>query len=183
MGQRAWAALYLGVPASPEGGLIKREWLDTWRLPAPPLRPVATVVGVDPSDSGEGDACGLIAASITADGVVAVISDVSAPMTSDQWARAAVELALDTGASEISVESYSENYFSTTSPQFGHQPLHTRPATAWLRTAHSSRNAPLAASSRQLRRARRPPTVLCAHETPGRLCAAAAHGSSGRSSL
>jgi hypothetical protein len=48
-----------------------------------------------------------VAASIGADGVVAVITDVSAPMTSDQWARAAVELALDVGASEISIEAYS----------------------------------------------------------------------------
>ena len=75
VGQRAWAALYLGVPAAPEGGLIQRSWLDDWRLPAAPQRPVKTVVGVDPSDSGSGDSCGLIAASMTGDGVVAVIAD------------------------------------------------------------------------------------------------------------
>ena len=40
VGQRAWAALYLGVPAAPEGGLIQRLWLDDWRLPAAPQRPV-----------------------------------------------------------------------------------------------------------------------------------------------
>jgi hypothetical protein len=106
VGSRVWAALYLGVPAAPEGGLIKRQWLDDWRLPAAPQRPLLTVVGVDPADSGEGDACGLIAASMTAEGVVAVIADQSAPMTSDQWARAAVELAADVGASEIAVEGY-----------------------------------------------------------------------------
>lgn len=48
-----------------------------------------------------------MAASRTADGVVAVIADQSAPMTSDQWARAAVQLALDTGASEIAVEAFA----------------------------------------------------------------------------
>jgi phage terminase large subunit-like protein len=44
-------------------GLIKRDWLDDWRLPAAPLRPVKTVVGVDPSDSGAGDSGGIVAAS------------------------------------------------------------------------------------------------------------------------
>ena len=28
--------LYQGVPSAPAGGLVKREWLDTWRLPAAP---------------------------------------------------------------------------------------------------------------------------------------------------
>jgi len=107
VGQRAWAALYLGVPAAPEGGLIQRSWLDDWRLPTAPQRPVHTVVGVDPSDSGSGDSCGLIAASMTGDGVVAVIADQSASMTSDQWATAAVELAHSVGASEIVVESFA----------------------------------------------------------------------------
>lgn len=106
-GERAWAALYLGVPTAPAGGLIKRDWLDTWRMPAAPRGPIKTVVGVDPSDSGSGDSCGLIAASITADGVVAVIADMSAPMTSDQWAREAVALADEVGASEIAVEGFA----------------------------------------------------------------------------
>jgi hypothetical protein len=61
----------------------------------------------DPSDSGRGDSCGLVAASMTSDGVVAVIGDVSAPLTSDQWARAAVTLAADVGASEIAVEGFA----------------------------------------------------------------------------
>jgi hypothetical protein len=107
VGQRAWAALYLGVPAAPEGGLIKRQWLDDWRLPAAPRRPVNTVVGVDPSDSGSGDSCGLVAASTTREGVIAVIADASAPMTSDQWATAAVALAVDVGASSIAVEGFA----------------------------------------------------------------------------
>ncbi|WP_232003024.1 hypothetical protein [Mycobacterium sp. 1245801.1] len=36
-----------------------------------------------------------------------MIADVSAPMTSDQWARAAVDLAVDVGASEIDAEGFS----------------------------------------------------------------------------
>ncbi|MGV7633072.1 terminase large subunit domain-containing protein [Mycobacterium persicum] len=106
-GERAWYALYAGVPAAPEGGLVKREWLDGWRLPSAPLGPVKVVVGVDPADSGSGDSCGVVAASMSAEGVVAVIADVSAPMTSDQWARAAVDLAVDVGASEIAVEGFA----------------------------------------------------------------------------
>jgi phage terminase large subunit-like protein len=95
------------VPAAPEGGLVKREWLDGWRLPAAPLGSVKVVVGVDPADSGPGDSCGVVAASMTADGVVAVVADVSASMTSDQWARAAVDPAVDVGASEIAVEGFA----------------------------------------------------------------------------
>lgn len=106
-GERTWFSLYEGVPSAPEGGLIKREWLDRWRLPAAPAQAVLTIVGVDPSDSGSGDACGLVAVSLTRDGVVAVIADVSAPMTSEQWSRAAIELAAEVGASEIAVESFA----------------------------------------------------------------------------
>lgn len=106
-GERSWYALYQGSPTTLEGGLVKRDWLDGWRLPSAPPRSLRTVVGVDPSDSGSGDACGLVAASVSTDGTVAVIADISAPMTSDQWARAAVDLAIDVGATEIGVEGYA----------------------------------------------------------------------------
>jgi hypothetical protein len=39
VGERAWYSLYQGVPAAPEGGLVKRDWLDQWRLPAAPTAP------------------------------------------------------------------------------------------------------------------------------------------------
>ncbi|WP_372512674.1 terminase large subunit domain-containing protein [Mycobacterium yunnanensis] len=106
-GERTWHALYQGVPSAPEGGLVKASWLEGWRLPAAPSGSVLTVVGVDPADSGQGDSCGIVAASLTSEGVTAVIADVSAPLTSDAWARAAVRLAVDVGASEISVESFA----------------------------------------------------------------------------
>jgi len=86
---------------------VKASWLEGWRLPVAPAGSVSTVVGVDPADSGQGDSCGIVAASLTSEGVTAVIADVSAPMTSDAWARAAVRLAVDVGASEISVESFA----------------------------------------------------------------------------
>lgn len=107
VGARAWAAMYLGTPSTPEGGLVKAAWIDTWRLPAAPPGTVKIVVGVDPADSGQGDETGIIAAALTADGVVAFIADVSGRMTSDAWAVRAVQLAADVGASEIAVEAFA----------------------------------------------------------------------------
>lgn len=107
VGSRAWAAMYLGTPSSPQGGLIKSSWLDDWRLPAAPPGVVKIVVGVDPADSGQGDETGIIAASLSANGLIALIADVSGHMTSDQWSRRAVELARDVGASEIAIEAFS----------------------------------------------------------------------------
>jgi phage terminase large subunit-like protein len=72
-------------------------------ITVPPRESKSTTVAV----VGRSDSCGLIAASMTREGVVAVIADVSAPMTSDQWARAAVDLAVDVGASEIAVEGFA----------------------------------------------------------------------------
>lgn len=107
VGERVWFALYCGEPTTPAGGLVKQKWMDDWRLPLAPSRPVFTVVAVDPSDSGSGDSCGLVATSLTAHSVVALIADKSAPMTSDQWARESVQLAIDVGASEIAVEGFA----------------------------------------------------------------------------
>ncbi|OBK97750.1 hypothetical protein A5645_05610 [Mycobacterium asiaticum] len=107
VGSRAWAAMYLGTPSAPEGGLIKSAWFDDWRLPAAPAGAIKIVVGVDPADSGEGDETGIIAASLATDGSIALIADVSGHYTSDQWARRAVELARDVGASEIAVEAFA----------------------------------------------------------------------------
>lgn len=107
VGERTWYALFQGVPSPPEGGLVQRAWLDAWRLSSAPLDPLMTVVGVDPSDSGRGDSCGLVAVTKGRDGVAAIIADRSRPMTSDEWARAAVELAYEVGASEIAIEGFA----------------------------------------------------------------------------
>lgn len=107
VGERVWNSQYMGVPKAPEGELIKQVWLDAWRMAAAPQGPVKTVVAVDPSDSGEGDAAGIVAVSLTAQGVSALIADRSAPMTSDQWAKTAVKLAVEVGASEIAVEAFA----------------------------------------------------------------------------
>lgn len=134
VGSRPWAALYLGVPSTPEGTLIRQDWLDTWRLPAAPPRPIKTVVGVDPADSGARDAAGIVAASISSDGTVAVIADVSAPLTAEQWARAAVELAMGVGASEIAVEGFAarETYVRVVKDALGrYQTRHPIKVSSW----------------------------------------------------
>lgn len=107
VGSRAWAALYLGAPSTDEGSLIRAEWLDLHRLPAAPARPTRTVVAVDPADSGQGDATGIIGASLASDGTVCLIADVSGQLTSDAWANRSVELAITLGASAIVVEGFS----------------------------------------------------------------------------
>lgn len=107
VGERVWFALYCGEPKTPAGSLVKQKWLDDGRLPSPPLAPVFTVVAVDPSDSGQGDSCGLIAVSLTGGGVSAMIADKSSPMTSDEWARESVQLAVAVGASRITVEGFA----------------------------------------------------------------------------
>ncbi|QRY48140.1 terminase family protein [Mycolicibacterium boenickei] len=107
VGERVWFALYCGEPKTPAGGLVKTAWLEDHRLPVAPAYPVFTLVAVDPSDSGKGDSCGLVATSLTAGGVTAMIADRSAPMTSDEWARESVKLAIAVGASQITVEGFA----------------------------------------------------------------------------
>lgn len=107
VGERQWYAQYMGVPSTPAGSLVKQAWFDWWRLSCAPTRPVMTVVSVDPAESGKGDECGIVASSLTADNVVAMIADRSGRMTSDQWTVAAVKLAIETGASQIAIEGYT----------------------------------------------------------------------------
>lgn len=106
VGERAWYALYQGSPRNPAGGIFQKAWFDP-HLPVPPQWPVASVVGVDPADSGEGDEAGVIAGMLMSDGRVALTHDRSGQYTSDQWAKVAVNLALELGAREIAVEGYT----------------------------------------------------------------------------
>ncbi len=107
VGSRQWAALYLGTPTSPEGGLIKAEWIDGHRLIAASRGPTMTVVGVDPAESGEGDETGIVAGQIGRDGQITLTHNASAHLTSEGWVNRAVELAVAIGASRIVVEGYS----------------------------------------------------------------------------
>lgn len=106
VGERVWYALYQGSPVNPAGGLFSREWFEP-RQDTPPLRPVASVVGVDPADSGEGDETGIIGACLDQDGSITLVEDWSGKMTADVWARQAVTLALTIGAREIAMEAYA----------------------------------------------------------------------------
>lgn len=107
VGSRVWAALYQGSPSPLAGGLIKKQWLNGHRLTLAPTNPVLTVVGVDPAESGKGDEAGLVAACLTTDGNIVMIADKSAQMTSDEWVKASVNLAVEVGASRIVVEAFS----------------------------------------------------------------------------
>ncbi|ORV89226.1 hypothetical protein AWC12_10530 [Mycolicibacterium iranicum] len=142
LGERAWWAEFMGLPASPEGNVIRQEWIDQHRLSAMPSALLRTVVGVDPCDSGQGDAAGIVAASLTAEGSVVIHRDISAPMTPDQWAEAAVRLAIDTGASEIAVESFAarEGYLSVVRTVLArHTPPHHITVSAWPPRSSSGR--------------------------------------------
>jgi hypothetical protein len=107
LGERFWFAMYMGVPTPPEGGLFVREWFERAEVEHAPGLPMASVVAVDPAETGENDEAGVIAGSIMRDGTVVLTKDRSGHMTSDQWAVAAVDLAVETGASEIWVEAYT----------------------------------------------------------------------------
>jgi phage terminase large subunit-like protein len=107
VGRRVWNALYQGSPTPPEGGLFSETWFDEHRLVSLPDKTKIRIVAVDPSESGEGDEAGVIAAAMLSDNRIVLTHDRSGQMTSDQWADAAVTLALDTNASDIFVETYT----------------------------------------------------------------------------
>lgn len=129
VGKRVWNALYQGSPVVPEGGLFSGQWFDDHRVAEMPDRTLARIVAVDPAESGEGDEAGVIGAALLAppsaqaQTVAKLMADPDAPpvrlpqillthdrsaqMTSEQWAQAAVDLALETWASDIVVEAYT----------------------------------------------------------------------------
>lgn len=107
IGERAWYALYQGAPTPPEGGLFSRAWFNDHRLAVQPERTTLRIVAVDPAETGERDEAGVVAAALLPDGTTALTHDRSSQMTSDEWAHAAVKLAMETGASEIVVETYT----------------------------------------------------------------------------
>lgn len=107
VGERTWYALYQGSPRNPAGGLFMHTWFDDRRLTGTPIVPVASIVGIDPADSGDGDETGIIGAMLDGDGTVVLAEDWSGQFTSDEWSTQAVLLALQMGAREIAMESYT----------------------------------------------------------------------------
>lgn len=155
VGRRVWNALYQGNPTPPEGGLFSSAWFDGGRLPDPPDRTRVRVVAVDPAETGDADEAGVIGAALLypaapeartvakmmlpegeelpPEPLVALTHDRSGQMTSDAWARAAVDLAIEIDASHIFIETYTAG---TTYPNI-------------VRTEISKRIAPLAALARR----------------------------------
>lgn len=108
VGPRVWSALYQGQPTPGEGGLFSQDWFDRYRLPALPEHGIAArVVSVDPAETGKRDEAGVVALAVSNDSRVMVTDDRSGRMQSDQWARAAVKLALEVGASELVFEAFT----------------------------------------------------------------------------
>jgi len=87
------------------GALWTRAVLEACRVRAlPPL--VRVVVGVDPSASVGGDACGIVAVGIDAEGLGYVIEDATVIGASPEgWARAVADCAVRVGADRVVAEA------------------------------------------------------------------------------
>lgn len=106
VGERVFFALYEGDPTPPSGGLFKVAWFDRYRMTAtgPTTR---RLVSVDPAETGKNDEAAVIGVAANRQGKVMWTHDWSGLMTSDQWMRKAVLLALLTKAEEITFEAYT----------------------------------------------------------------------------
>lgn len=107
VGERVWAALYLGTPTPAQGGLFSAEWFDRYRAPTLPDGVAATIVSVDPAETGHRDEAGIVGVSVTGDGRAWVTDDRSGRMQSDEWARTAVLLACEVAAGEVLFEAFT----------------------------------------------------------------------------
>lgn len=103
-GDRVFYAMYQGSPRPPGGGLFQLSWFLVHG--EVPDRPVATIVAVDPAETGKRDETGIVGGYLCADGTVLLAKDRSGKYTSDRWSREAVELTLEIGAREIAMEAY-----------------------------------------------------------------------------
>lgn len=102
VGERTFAALYQGRPAPLEGGIFQGAWFDAHRIPED-QRPAfeTVVVGVDPADTGHGDAAGILVAGVTAANKIVFTADLSAQLSQAAWARKACIAWITHGANRI----------------------------------------------------------------------------------
>lgn len=100
---RDWASLYMLDPRPTEDALVTYDLLRERRVLDHGTHPVKTGVAVDPSGGGR-DTAGIIGGFLGADGRLYYTHDRSMIGPSDQWARAACELAAETDADFIIVE-------------------------------------------------------------------------------
>lgn len=106
VGPRVWSALYQGMPTPSGGGLFSQVWFDRHRtieLPTLPLR----IVSIDPAETGKGDEAGILAGGTDKHGRHYLTHDRSGRMQSDEWARTAVLLALETRSHEVLYEAFT----------------------------------------------------------------------------
>lgn len=103
---RTWSSMYQGDPSPADGALFSADWFDDHRLTAAPAL-YRRIVGIDPAETGTGDEAGIVAGGLDATGMVVLTDDDSGALSSAQWPRAAILLALRTAASEVFFEAYS----------------------------------------------------------------------------
>lgn len=101
---RDWTALYQCNPRPVEGALIDREILRARRCPQPDAVPIKHAVAIDPSGGGR-DTAGVVAGWLGNDRKVYLTHDKSARMSVEQWAEVACQLAFDTTADKIIIET------------------------------------------------------------------------------
>jgi hypothetical protein len=103
---RDWQALWQCDPKPPEGALLSWQILRQRRcFERSECAPAQTVaVSIDPSGGGR-DTAGIIGGYLGTDGRLYWTHDRSGVMPSDQWARAACELARETEADRFVVET------------------------------------------------------------------------------
>lgn len=101
---RDWGSLYQGDPKPVEGALIDRKILRERQDFRPSAIPVKHAVAVDPSGGGR-DTAGIVAGWLGDDRRVYLSHDLSARMSTDEWAETACQLAYDTNADKIIIET------------------------------------------------------------------------------
>ena len=88
------------------GGLWTRALLETCREDNSAALPVRTVIGVDPSVSADGDACGIVVCALGDDGMARVLADLSLPKAGpERWARAVANAAVQWQADRVVAEA------------------------------------------------------------------------------
>lgn len=84
---RVFSAMYQGNPTPLEGGIFLRSWFDDHRVDERPAVVLDRVIGVDPADTGTGDAAGILIAELGSDGHIYWIADLSGQLSQAEWAR------------------------------------------------------------------------------------------------
>lgn len=101
---RDWGALYMGDPKPVAGALIDRKILRERRCFRPKAIPIKHAVAIDPSGGGR-DTAGVVAGWLGNDRRVYLTHDLSKRMPTEEWAEIACQLAYDTNADKIIIET------------------------------------------------------------------------------